>query len=879
MDDDAQNRLTQAEMTEHSNLALLKRISVARLLAKSVLFLQALIPALLWVFSVICLFLAFSWFGYFRFVPDWLRLVTGFGFLVAFLLSWLPIFRVPWPDKSAADRHLESYNHLPHQAVSVQHDVPSPQSAFSLALWREHQVRMADKIGTLEVGKPSPDIAQHDPFGLRAIPILAITIAYFFSGSHYAGTVADVFSTRNVPIVETSLRIDAWVTPPAYTATAPIYLSTKEDGASKPIAVPQHSALTVRISGSGAESPVVFLPEGGKSSTVIASEPPKVDAKSAPINDQKEQQQAKNYQFTIDQSGQLSIDGHIWSLNVVPDQKPTIDFDGNPRKSANGSLEIAFEGTDDYGFSEAHAEIVPLEDADSSVPLYPLPEYKLDLPRRGNHTIKGVTSRNLTEHPLSGKRVRITLVATDGAGQEGRSEPIEMTMPARSFQEPVAASLAEQRQVFALDANKVGRALQISKVLAVRADETIPNKVHFLLLQSTRSRLALANSIADLRSTAEYFWQVALRIEDGDVSIAEKNLRDAQKALSDALARNAPDAEIQKLMDELRKAMTAYLDAMQKRMAENPNSKTPSGSQNMVRQKDLQKMLDQLENLARSGSREEAQKLLSEMQRMMNNLQASKPQGKGQKQNSEMTKQIDKLGDLLQNQQKLMDQTFTMQQQLEDRMQRGDPQKDPANPLFDEQPEPGKPDAANPNAQEQSKDGSSPGSPESQMTEQQLRDAMKGLQSKQDGLSKQLDELSDGLKNLGMKPGKGFGDAKKHMSEASKSLGRSQGDKATEGQGQALQALRDGAKDLMKQMRGQGKDEGQGQAGGSQQGTDPLGRQRAQNGQGLDADVKVPDEIDIQRAREILEAIRKKLDLNPSPELERQYLERLLDMR
>ncbi len=41
----------------------------------------------------------------------------------------------------------------------------------------------------------------------------------------------------------------------------------------------------------------------------------------------------------------------------------------------------------------------------------------------------------------------------------------------------------------------------------------------------------------------------------------------------------------------------------------------------------------------------------------------------------------------------------------------------------------------------------------------------------------------------------------------------------------------------------------------------------------------MPDEIDVQRAREILEAIRKKLGENAGPELERRYLERLLDIQ
>ena len=43
--------------------------------------------------------------------------------------------------------------------------------------------------------------------------------------------------------------------------------------------------------------------------------------------------------------------------------------------------------------------------------------------------------------------------------------------------------------------------------------------------------------------------------------------------------------------------------------------------------------------------------------------------------------------------------------------------------------------------------------------------------------------------------------------------------------------------------------------------------------------VKVPDEIDVQRARQILEAIRKRLGNALSPEIERSYLERLLELK
>ena len=120
------------------------------------------------------------------------------------------------------------------------------------------------------------------------------------------------------------------------------------------------------------------------------------------------------------------------------------------------------------------------------------------------------------------------------------------------------------------------------------------------------------------------------------------------------------------------------------------------------------------------------------------------------------------------------------------------------------------------------------------------------------------------------------------MGEAEGALGDGEGDRAVGQQGRALEALRKGAQDMMQQMQQamQG-DEGGGQEGGRQQNADrdPLGRPRATTGPDFGNSVKVPDEIDVQRARQILEAIRKRLGNALSPELERSYLERLLDLQ
>jgi hypothetical protein len=66
------------------------------------------------------------------------------------------------------------------------------------------------------------------------------------------------------------------------------------------------------------------------------------------------------------------------------------------------------------------------------------------------------------------------------------------------------------------------------------------------------------------------------------------------------------------------------------------------------------------------------------------------------------------------------------------------------------------------------------------------------------------------------------------------------------------------------------------QQGRADQGTDPLGRPLRGREYGDDTTVKVPGEIDVQRARRILEELRRRYGESFRPQLELDYIERLL---
>jgi hypothetical protein len=84
----------------------------------------------------------------------------------------------------------------------------------------------------------------------------------------------------------------------------------------------------------------------------------------------------------------------------------------------------------------------------------------------------------------------------------------------------------------------------------------------------------------------------------------------------------------------------------------------------------------------------------------------------------------------------------------------------------------------------------------------------------------------------------------------------------------------------MQQGEGDGQGDGPGNRMGRQQagpnGNDPLGRPMRHNEFTDDYSVKIPGEIDVQRVRRILEELRRRLADPQRPQIELDYIERLL---
>ncbi len=840
------------------DLAKMPSLTTARLLTGLSIIIERAWPRIIPALIIASTFATLSWFGLFRSVPDMVRYIFATALAIAFLISLLPLRSFRFPTKQEVNARLEIANDLPHQPIGVQSDqLASAPDEFSKALWQVHQKRMAEKLASVQADTPRPKIYELDHWALRTLPALSLVIAFAFSTGSLGGRLTDVWNgIAAIPAVPP--RIDAWVTPPRYTGKAPIFLNVVE-AQSTGITVPENSVLTVRI---GAEASQTY--EMAVNGVALKEPETKPGAPVASVSNG----QLLTTKLTGDATITLGYENtplSQWAFKVIKDKPPQIAFTADPSKAKNGTVTLSYSIKDDYGAAKGAAEFKLTPATKDARALYSMPDLALALPRRNSSDGAAKTSKDLTQHPLAGEEFEIKLRAEDGAGHVATSEPKTHVMPEYYLANELARAIAEDRRLLARDANAKPLVLELLDALTIRPEETINNASHFLGIETARIRLYQAKSDDELRSVVDYLWEVALNIDKNSLSDAERRLKEAQDKLAEALENGASDEEIQKLMQELRQAMNEFMKQLVEEARKNPSTKQNDENSQELSSADLEKMLDKLEDLAKQGAKDQAKELLNQLRDMMNNLQARRDNkgGKGGEGQSEMEGKLSELGKMLREQQKLLDETF--KQDRDAQTGEGQQQKDGGSEQGQGQ-----------DGQGQQGQNGQGGQPDG--TENGPKGGLGGLEQRQNKLGEQLQGLMDGLKGLGIDPGKELGDAGKAMGRAGKNLGEGDTGEAIGDQTEALNALRKGAEGLMNKMQQAMGDKGGGQQRGNKgpNDKDPLGRARSNSNPDTGLSTKVPDEIDVQRAREILEAIRKRLGKALSPELEKQYLERLL---
>ena len=736
--------------------------------------------------SLALFFLAISWAGLWLEVgAPWRIAGVSLFALCAFVLIVREILRGLPPRAEALARLDAADESGAHPASGLEDRLAfeKPDGATK-ALWEAHRRSLALALGRLRPPSPRPDLPRRDPYALRALALIAAVTTAIAAGSDRSARLAAAFDWRSPRAAGAAARLDAWLDPPPYTGRAAIVLEEKDAG--ETLSAPVNSVLRIRGRGGATEGAFAEI-------------------KDAAARDGDERR------FALKGDAKLSLPGlGAFAFSAIPDLPPTIELTAAPRSNYRGSMSLPFKTDDDYGVIEAQA-LFSLP-AGAPKPLFPPPQLALAPPQQNHGRGETEGTLDLADSPWAGGLALLTLAAKDEGGNEGRSKTVEVELPQRRFNDPLARALAEQRRLLVFDPSTSLRTRLALEALSLEPElfET-PSSV-YLGLRLARRILDKPQSEENLREVADLLWAIATGIE-GDTSESERALRQARERLKEAVARGASEQEIARLMQELRDAMAKFMEDASRNGARDKNrASDPNAQTRVIDQQELERMLSELDAASKAGDTQRASKLLDQLAEIFENLRGSAKAG-----SSAAGRSLSEIDQLSREQQQLRDDTF------------------------------------------QGQNGGRGGNAE-----------------RQQALRKRLERALEGLRRSGEGAPPDLDDADEAMKEAERALGQGPGgdEQAVGAQGRALQALRRGADALAQQAgEGQGGQQGrEGENGRDPLGRE-LGRDGGKSG---DSRLGPLGAAPALRAHKLQEELQRRLDQRERPSEELDYLERLL---
>jgi methylmalonyl-CoA mutase cobalamin-binding subunit len=855
------------------------RTRAALFKARGALLWERAAPVLVGPLAALGLYLLLAFGGLFERAGDPVRILI----FLALALAGGILARRAWnqfkaPTHRDAQRRVEDDSGLTDRPFEALADAPA---AGDSALWDAHRQRMEARLATARARRPFAAWARLDPYGLRAGLIILIITAAFLAGDRAFERLGDAFTPRLMAGGGTAAEIEFWIEPPAYTGRPVAYLRDRREAQ-----MIEGSTVAARIVGlrrdprvTGGEAQIEALSQDVRLVTLVPQSDGEIVIRSGALRESL-------------------------LLTLVEDSAPQVRLAAEPEGDAQGQMVLDFVAEDDFGIEAYALEFAPEpqsgEPAEDSFETLPLTGGDISPP-----DADGVrTARiDLARHTLAGERAVIRMAALDGAGQRGVSGPLAVTLPQRVFLDPLARAVASERKRFIGEersyadmpegvpqsmaggflgdepARRLERApegvLRLAQALDAVSDAPavyFDDPIVWMGLRTAMREVRRARELEDLNHLDEDLWQIALRAELGSLADAEAALRAAEQALMDAMARGADPIELSALFDAFEQAVANYMQALAREAAEEGRFAQGGGGGDMGSD-GLQELLDALRDAAELGDTEGSRRALAQLLELLRNMQVTLSQGgEGEGGESAMAEALrealEDLGETLSDQREAMNDTFeeaerqSRSDQGQSIDQPGDAEQGEGLPAPGSRPGEGfgEPDEAGEPGGFGAEAGEEPGA------------GLDELADRQAAIAEAIPGLSERLPNAGPSAEaarRALDEAGEAMDEAAAALERGNAEAALNAQDAAIEALRDAAQSASQALEAA--------RGGDQEGdTDPLGR--AQGGQaGAGTQTGIPGEADRQRAREILEELRRRAAERGRPQEELDYIDRLLE--
>lgn len=584
-----------------------------------------------------------------------------------------------FPRSRDITRRLEQESGIKHRPLTERNDEPVfNENDDSYKLWAIEQRRRESDLDKIKLVRWRVFFSDRDPYALRLMAVLVFAAGLFVAGHQWQARLINGLiplewydKKSNIPPIIVTL------TPPEYTGIAQKVLQGLGEIADLQ-SIPENTNIHVLINNallppyivmqgkkyypvkivdggyefSGViksnntsnksdnfrfDVKQVFISHYGFGYTIIQDEAPSIAMQELSETEKAELLKSRENEAELKRLKEEAFIGPVLPKKEILEKTSDNDdleekFYKEPKILSDSQIQIPLKLYDDYGVKTLSI-MMELDDVVNNAPLgKPVIQTRSVMSPPAQY-IDIAPVYDFTSHPWAGLPVTLSISAADHINQSTTLDRIEMRLPERNFQHPVARRIIALRKRLAWAPSFSAIEVQYSLERLIEFPQDFENDpIVYLTLRAAASRLKYSSErqnapdYIEANAVMDLLWDIALRIEDGNLSIAARNLRHAQMRLETAIQNeNLPPEQITGLMNDLRRAMGEYISEyskeLQKRFAEGEELLlTPEMLADLLDPNELKEFFAQMENEMIAGNSDNAQGMLSKLQRMLDML-------------------------------------------------------------------------------------------------------------------------------------------------------------------------------------------------------------------------------------------------------------------
>ena len=569
--------------------------------------------------------------------------------LVIYASSLLVLFRhiikyLKYSNKATVAFWLEKKNFKSINPLAAINDKPVNKN-YNKAIWRLHKKNTDEKLKNIKYFFPSLNFKKIDPLKIRFLMLGFFFLSIFWANQNEKinKNIVGFFNFDSYKVNDDIFLIKAWIKPPKYTNFGIINLNFIDES-SKDVEkklVPVNSELNIVIK------------TKNKNFSVLSFD------KEIPIENKEKDNYQINYYIKKNQSIIINKNNQHykrWFFNAIPDKPPIIEFLSKPVEVNQVALTFVVRSADDYGVKLIQANISrPIEYKHFKEEYL---SYNLFAEANLNNVNKSVESyfyENLSNIIWAGSRSVLSIETTDVSGQMIRNKE-KITIPKKIFKDDTANKIIKIRADIAR--RKITLEQAKIKILAIWEENKYLQRDPYIeknfIETLDKFKLKQEFSFSISNELFQKMYELSEIIEEGQGYLAKKNLEQIEQSLFDSIKQKDTEkisTNVKKLQESLKSLL---------KLNEN-NNKSKTGFNKKVNnslREEIDKLTKEIEDLLKTGSKKKANEKIRQLKQLSETIKNPSRKKEDTDKAQKREEFINKLSDLLNEQEKVMEETF-----------------------------------------------------------------------------------------------------------------------------------------------------------------------------------------------------------------------------